>query len=173
MDGKPADKPGSVPPLQGSAIIPLGLPLPTGSSNLPGSSAGHASASLFGLAPDGVYRAVHRYRERGGLLPRRFTLACAPCDAIGGLLSVALSVALGLSTYSAQPLAGILPNGARTFLPVLAHAAIARPTFRLRLYAAVGKTHGEREGKFLQFFLPFPCHVRYDRPSGRGSGAGT
>jgi len=52
--GKPADKPGSVPPLRGSAIIPLGLPSPTGSSNLPGSSAGHAHASLFGLAPDGV-----------------------------------------------------------------------------------------------------------------------
>ncbi len=56
------------------AIIPLGLPLLTGSSNLPGSSAGHASASLFGLAPDGVYRAVRRYRGRGELLPRRFTL---------------------------------------------------------------------------------------------------
>ena len=73
--GKPADKPGSVPPLRGSAIIPLGLPSPTGSSNLPGSSAGHAHASLFGLAPDGVYRAVRRYRGRGELLPRRFTLA--------------------------------------------------------------------------------------------------
>ena len=72
--GKPADKPGSVPLLRGSAIIPLGLPSPTGSSNLPGSSAGHASASLFGLAPDGVYRAVRRYRGRGELLPRRFTL---------------------------------------------------------------------------------------------------
>ena len=94
--GKPADKPGSVPPLRGSAIIPLGLPLPTGSSNLPGSSAGHASASLFGLAPDGVYRAAERYRQRGELLPRRFTLTCAPFDAIGGLFSVALSVALVL-----------------------------------------------------------------------------
>ncbi len=96
--GKPADKPGSVPPFRDSAIIPLGLPLPTGSSNLPGSSAGHASASLFGLAPDGVYRAVRRYRGRGELLPRRFTLTCAPCGAIGGLFSVALSVALGHPT---------------------------------------------------------------------------
>jgi len=32
------------------------------------------------------------------------------------LLSVALSVALGLATYSARPLAGILLYGARTFL---------------------------------------------------------
>ena len=102
-NGKPADKPGSVPPLRGSAIIPLGLPSPTGSSNLPGSSAGHASASLFGLAPDGVYRAVRRYRGRGELLPRRFTLTCAPCDAIGGLFSVALSVALRRPAVSWHP----------------------------------------------------------------------
>ena len=36
---------------------------------------------------------------------------------LGGLLSVPLSVALGLSTYNARPLAGILPYEARTFLP--------------------------------------------------------
>ena len=34
-----------------------------------------------------------RYRSRGALLPHRFTLACAPERAIGGLLSVALSIA--------------------------------------------------------------------------------
>ena len=93
--GKPADKPGSVPLLRGSAIIPLGLPSPTGSSNLPGSSAGHASASLFGLAPDGVYQAIERYRRCGGLLPHRFTLTDRVAPA-GGLLSVALSVAFAL-----------------------------------------------------------------------------
>ena len=54
---------------------------------------------------------------------------------LGGLFSVALSVALGLATYSTQPLAGILPYGARTFLPILAYPAIAWPTFRRRLYA--------------------------------------
>ena len=91
-----ADKPGSVEDLRPLAAIPLGPALLQGSSNLPGSSAGHASASLFGLAPDGVCRAVRRYRGRGELLPRRFTLACASCDAIGGLLSVALSVAFAL-----------------------------------------------------------------------------
>ena len=36
--------------------------------------------------------------------------------AIGGLLSVPLSIALGLSTCCARPLAGILLYGARTFL---------------------------------------------------------
>ena len=52
---------------------------------------------------------------------------------LGGLFSVALSVALGLATYSTQPLAGILPCGARTFLPILAYPAIAWPTFREEL----------------------------------------
>src|SRR6185369_3336032 len=47
----------------------------------------------------------------------------------------ALSVALGLATYSTQSLTGILPNGARTFLPMLVHPAIAWPTFRGGLYA--------------------------------------
>jgi len=130
--GKPADKPGSVPPLRGLAIIPLGLPSPTGSSNLPGSSAGHASASLFGLAPDGVWRAVERCRRRGELLPRRFTLTDR-VPPTGGLLSVPLSVALGLATCCTQPLAGILPCGARTFLPILAYPAIAWPTFQRKL----------------------------------------
>jgi hypothetical protein len=36
--------------------------------------------------------------------------------AIGGMFSVPLSVALGLSTCCARPLAGILLYGARTFL---------------------------------------------------------
>ena len=36
-----------------------------------------APRHLFGLAPTGGYRAARRYRERGGLLPHRFTLACA------------------------------------------------------------------------------------------------
>jgi hypothetical protein len=40
------------------AAIPLGPLLPASSSGLPGSGASHAIASLFGLAPDGVCRAV-------------------------------------------------------------------------------------------------------------------
>ncbi len=39
------------------AVIHLGQQLPAGSSDLPGSSASRAIAPLFGLAPDGVYRA--------------------------------------------------------------------------------------------------------------------
>ena len=53
--------------------------------------------SLFGLAPQGVYRAVAAHAGRGALLPHRFTLTSSTGTspiAIGGLLSVALSVAL-------------------------------------------------------------------------------
>ncbi len=39
-------------------VIHLGCTSPYISSNLPGSSAGHAIGSLFGLAPSGVY---HRH----------------------------------------------------------------------------------------------------------------
>ena len=53
--------------------------------------------SLFGLAPQGVCRAAPTRVGRGALLPHRFTLtsSSSPFDdeAIGGLFSVALSVA--------------------------------------------------------------------------------
>ena len=39
-------------------VIPVGCTSPYTSSNLPGSSAGHANGSLFGLAPSGVYPAT-------------------------------------------------------------------------------------------------------------------
>ena len=45
--------------------------------------------SLFGFAPDGVYRAAAIAGARGGLLPHPFTL---PPTYRGGLLSVALSL---------------------------------------------------------------------------------
>ena len=60
------------------------------------------------LAPGGVYLAAPVARNAGGLLHRRFTLTQV---FLGGLLSVALAVAL-----RAQPLAGTLSCGARTFL---------------------------------------------------------
>jgi len=68
---------------------------------------------LFGLAPDGVYHAADRYRQRGGLLPHRFTLACFPLrgsSAVSSLLHFP-------SPRDARRLAGILPSGVRTFLP--------------------------------------------------------
>ncbi len=70
--------------------IPLRQPSLTASSNLPGSSAGHADGSLFGLAPSGVYLATDCCQPRGALLPHLFTLTGA--EALRRLFSVALSV---------------------------------------------------------------------------------
>ena len=96
-DAKPACKPGPVRPFgrsrQRATVIPLGASSPMRSSDQPGSDAGHVIASLFGLAPSGVCRAVRRWpRTRCAL-----TAPFHPCHAsltgpFGGLLSVALSV---------------------------------------------------------------------------------
>ena len=59
-------------------------------SNLPGSSAGHANGTLFGLAPSGVCLATDCYQPCGALLPHLFTLTGA--EALRRLFSVALSV---------------------------------------------------------------------------------
>jgi len=72
-------------------VIPLGLASPPGSSDLPGRDAGHVIASLFGLAPGGVCRAVACCHGRGALLPHLFTLT-GGLPRLGGLFSVALSV---------------------------------------------------------------------------------
>ncbi len=75
------------------AIIPLVDALPRRSSSLPGDSASSVNVPLFGLAPDGVCRAVRVTTSAVGSYP-----AVSPLPdlrrAIGGLLSVALSVAL-------------------------------------------------------------------------------
>ncbi len=70
--------------------IPLRQPSLTASSNLPGSSAGHANGSLFGLAPSGVYLATDCCQPCGALLPHLFTLTGA--ETLRRLFSVALSV---------------------------------------------------------------------------------
>jgi hypothetical protein len=41
---------------------------------------GGSTASLFGLAPQGVCHAVAAHAGRGALLPHRFTLTSMPCD---------------------------------------------------------------------------------------------
>ncbi len=102
-----ADKPGSVGCiLTGSthrAVIPLGVTLPQRSSSLPGSNADHANAPLFGLAPDGVYRAGPVTSPAVGSYPTVSPLP-VPCKmAIGGLLSVALSVASRRPAVSRHP----------------------------------------------------------------------
>jgi hypothetical protein len=135
--GKLACKPGSVGcPKAPMTAIHLGRRSPGGSSDLPGSSASSAIAPLFGLAPDGVCRAVRvatsavsSYLAVSPLPvlavpPTTRTRLCGlrPCHpahyanetlrpsaaksgppAIGGLLSVALSIALRRPAVSRHP----------------------------------------------------------------------
>ena len=101
--------------LERGGIISLGPPLPAASSSLPGTliavMARAAPRPLFGLAPGGVCHAAAVARERGALLPHRFTLACAPAGP-----SAVCSLLHFPSPRDARPLAGTLPCGARTFL---------------------------------------------------------
>jgi len=67
--------------LRGPAVIPLGRRLPGGSSDLNPEAWDEPPASLFGLAPGGVYLASAVTGGSGELLPHRFTLTAAPsCD---------------------------------------------------------------------------------------------
>lgn len=68
--------------------------------------------SISSLHADGVYLAGIVTKPTGGLLHHPFTLTHTNFR-VGGLLSVALAVAL-----RAQPLAGIMPLRARTFLRI-------------------------------------------------------
>lgn len=101
--------------------IPLGVPLPARSSSLPGSDASSANASLFGLAPDGVYRAVRvaasAVSSYLAVSPLPDPDACAAGHRRSALCCTFRR--LRLAAYSARPLAGILLCGARTFLPAL------------------------------------------------------
>jgi len=64
-----------------TAIIHLGRQLPDGSSDLPGSSASHAIAPLFGLAPDGVCHAV---RVTTPAVSSYLTISPLPAPAFAG-----------------------------------------------------------------------------------------
>lgn len=116
-------------------VIPLRRPSLAAFSNLPGSSAGHANGSLFGLAPSGVYLATNCCQPCGALLPHLFTLtgACA----LRRLFSVALSVA-----RASQALPGTLPYGARTFLPPILRNNMGQ---RLSNRLSAGKGNARRQ----------------------------
>ena len=70
--------------------------------------------SLFGLAPQGVYRAVAAHAGRGALLPHRFTLASSP--ALRPRRSAVCFLLHFPSRCRAWPLASLLPVRVRTFL---------------------------------------------------------
>jgi hypothetical protein len=91
---EPACKPGSVENSHSSGThVAVRLERPTRKLARAARRGRTRSASLFGLAPSGVYRAANRYRSRGALLPHLFTLAVAARGPrLGGMFSVALSV---------------------------------------------------------------------------------
>ena len=80
-------------------VISLALPLPTGSSSLPGNAIRLAArlsgpVPLFGLAPGGVFQHPDSHRD---LVRSYRTVSPLPVPsewAIGGMVSVALSIAL-------------------------------------------------------------------------------
>ncbi len=92
------------------------------------SSLAAQAASLFGLAPRGVYLAVECCHRRGALLPHRFTLTgqnLFPGNDLGGLFSVALSVGSrppGVTWHVIRGSPDFPPR------PNQWNAAIARPT---------------------------------------------
>ena len=103
-------------------------------------------AFLFALAPDGVYQAA--------LLPTHWCAFTAPFQLFSRFVRVALhnTFRAGESSFlwhfpsgrPAQPLAGILPLGARTFL-MLAHA-IARLTRGGSIHRSSNDVYGRRCG---------------------------
>ncbi len=82
-------------------VIPLGPPLPTGSSRLPADSASSVVVRLFGVAPDGGCRVSPAPREGSDS-------SLWPCSS--------LSLRPRGRGYCGRALPGILLCGARTFL---------------------------------------------------------
>ncbi len=105
-------------------VIHLGRLSPAASSSLPGCSAGHAIAPLFGLASGGVYpattvasRAVRSYRT--------FSPLPVSLPTIGGMFSAALSVGpcgpprRYLAPCPVKPGLSSMPEGTATVRPAL------------------------------------------------------
>jgi hypothetical protein len=115
-----ADKPGSVVDNHSSGTsVTTGLKQPTRKH-----PRAWAYASLFGLAPDGVYPAAECCHPRGALLPHHFTLT-PPHPKTKGAVYFLWHFPWA---HAPQVLPGILPAGARTFLPP--KRAIVWPTPR-------------------------------------------
>ncbi len=126
--------------------IHLGRASPHASCDLPGSDAGRAKGSLFGLAPGGVYPAVHVTANAV-----RSYRTFSPLPAKGPKASPQAVCFLWHfpSARAAQMLSGTLPCGARTFLRPVPPAApkglaadtgtaVVRPTPGRNLIAVCG-----------------------------------
>ena len=160
--------------------ISLGRRSPDASSDLPGSRDGPGrpvagdvrlvragaddTAPLFGLAPDGVYRARAVARPAGELLPHRFTLTSTPAK---GRWRFVFCGTVPTRVNERWALPTIAPYGVRTFLPAMSPSlvaeepgdgAIIRPaksTFMLR------RSGSTRKPRLADFSMDSP------RPSSR------
>ena len=109
--------------LSGTAIY-LERESPRASSTQPERTAGHRMALLFALAPDGVFQAAPLPARWCALTApfQLFSRFCAPKRVFAGESSFLWHFPSG---RPAQPLAGILPCGARTFLaPLRGYATV-------------------------------------------------
>lgn len=111
LSRKEEGRSGPVSRVLSRTVIPLGLASPQGSSNLPERNAGRANAFLFGLAPDGVCRAVPVTRSAV-----RSYRTVSPLPRVSKHRSAVCSLLHFPSAHAAQALPGIPPCGARTFL---------------------------------------------------------
>ncbi len=128
------------------AIIPLVDALPRRSSSLPGDSASSLNVPLFGLAPDGVYRAVRVTTSAVGSYP---TVSPLPDPPEGGHRRSALCCTFrrfGPKAYGARPLAGILLCGARTFLDARTHRDCLANFPARSIAASAGKSPPRHSG---------------------------
>ena len=113
-----ACKPNSVHRRSGVTVIDLDRSLRDGSCSLPAGQPGRAvpgpenrTSRLFGLAPDGVYRAVS---VTGNAVSSYLTVSPLPVSFRGP--SAVYSLWHFPSFHNVRPLAGIPPSGVRTFL---------------------------------------------------------
>jgi len=113
-------------------VISLGRGSPLSSSGLPERFGRGTHALYLALLRTGVTVPQDVTILRGGLLPHLFTLArtkrASALLAAGGLFSVALS-----RDYSLRVLPGVLPYGARTFLPGRPFSKISQSNHLLNL----------------------------------------
>ena len=127
---EPADKPGSVEDDHSSGTPVTGrLMRPTRRHLRAAGCQRHAS--LFGLAPEGVYRAAP---VTGDAVRSYRTLSPLPDTGTNPVPSAVCFLLHFPSTHVAQALPGLSPCGARTFLRRLAATAIVWPTPRCTLW---------------------------------------
>jgi hypothetical protein len=148
--------------------ISLGRRLPGASSDLPGSRDGSGrpvaaafgrglgddTAPLFGLAPDGVYRARPVTRPAGELLPHRFTLTADLTQALRlrrFIFCGTVPIRAAHRDTERWALPTIAPCGVRTFLRGMSPGASRRAGFPAMLPDP--RRHGDHRARHELNFI--------------------